>query len=87
MTAVAAAMLVIVVLAAAVLGAVGAWHHLTTSRRARQRLRRWRYLSECRVLGWQAHVVHTVRVGRRAVAERLSRPIAPMRAIRPPAGH
>lgn len=74
MAAVAAALLIIVVVAVAVLAAVGVWHHTATSPRARQKLRRWRYLVRWWWEDWRDEALHVARVWRRALAERLSRP-------------
>ncbi|SDS64107.1 hypothetical protein [Jiangella sp. DSM 45060] len=74
MTAVVVAMLVIVMVATAVLAAVGAYYHLASSAMVRRRLRRWRFLAVARLDDWRAASFHALRVARRGIARRLTRP-------------
>ncbi|SED61015.1 hypothetical protein [Jiangella alba] len=74
MTAVVVAMLVIVMVATAVLAAVGAYYHLAGSAMVRRRLRRWRFLAVARLDDWRAASFHALRVARRGIARRLTRP-------------
>ncbi|NEE03645.1 hypothetical protein [Phytoactinopolyspora halotolerans] len=82
MTAIAVAMLAIVLLATAILALVGAVHELTRTRRGRRWLRRRRYRMQVRTELLGELVAHGLRIGRRAVAERLTRPV-PVRLPRP----
>ncbi|RIQ25240.1 hypothetical protein, partial [Jiangella rhizosphaerae] len=83
MTAVVVAMLAIVMVATAVLAAVGAYYHLAGSSAVRRRLRRWRFLAVARMDDWREGLFHGLRWARRAIARRLARP-AP--AARPAPG-
>lgn len=74
MTAVVVAMLVIVMVATAVLAAVGAYYHLAGSAAVRRRLRRWRFLAVARMDDWREVLFHALRVVRRGIARRLVRP-------------
>ncbi|SDU77367.1 hypothetical protein [Jiangella alkaliphila] len=74
MTAVVVAMLVIVMVATAVLAAVGAYYHLAGSAAVRRRLRRWRFLAVARMDDWREVLFHGLRVVRRGIARRLVRP-------------
>ncbi|TDD64170.1 hypothetical protein E1262_28995 [Jiangella aurantiaca] len=74
MTAVVVAMLAIVMVATAVLAAVGVYYHLAGSAAVRRRLRRWRFLAVARMDDWREAVFHGLRVTRRALARRLVRP-------------
>lgn len=84
MTAVVVAMLAIVMVATAVLAAVGAYYHLAGSPAVQRRLRRWRFLALTRIDDWQQAMFHGLRVVRRGLAQRLIRP-APQPATRPAA--
>lgn len=74
MTAVVVAMLAIVMVATAVLAAVGAYYHLAGSPAVQRRLRRWRFLALTRMDDWQQAVFHGLRMARRGLAQRLTRP-------------
>lgn len=74
MTAVVVAMLVIVMVATAVLAAVGAYHHLAGSAAVQRRVRRWRFLVIARMDDWREAAFHVLRLARRGLARRLSRP-------------
>lgn len=74
MTAVVVAMLGIVIVATGVLAGVGGYHHLAHSPGVQRRLRRWRYVMYWRLYGVRDRALHGLRVLRRAVADRLSRP-------------
>ncbi|WP_129668705.1 hypothetical protein [Phytoactinopolyspora endophytica] len=82
MTAIAVAMLGIVLLATAILGVAGVAHELTRSRRGRRWLRRRRYRMQVRAELVGELVSHHLRVGRRVIAERLSKPV-PVHMPRP----
>jgi hypothetical protein len=82
MTAIAVAMLGIVLLAVAVLGLVGVAHELTRSARGRRWMRRRRYAMRVRAEAAADLVVLGLRAGRRITAQQLSRPM-PTRAARP----
>lgn len=84
MTAVVVAMLVIVMVATAVLAAVGAYYHLAGSAAVQRRLRRWRFLAVARLDDWRETTFHLLRVARRGIARRLARP-APAPAAAPEA--
>lgn len=77
MTAVVIAMLAIVMVATAVLAAVGGYHHLANSPWVKRKLRRWRYVASGRLYGWRETGFHALRVLRRSVAGRLSPSAAP----------
>lgn len=86
MTAVVVAMLMIVMVATAVLAAVGVYYHLAGSAAVRWRLRRWRFLALARLDDWRDAAFHGLRLTRRAVAQRLTRPAtAPVPAPAPAA--
>lgn len=80
MTAVVVAMLAIVMVATAVLAAVGAYYHLAGSAAVQRRLRRWRFIGVTRMDDWREAVFHGLRVARRGLAQRLTRPA---REVRP----
>ncbi|MBB5789979.1 hypothetical protein [Jiangella mangrovi] len=74
MTAVVVAMLAIVMVATAVLAAVGAYYHLAGSAAVQRRLRRWRFLAMTRMDDGREAAFHGLRMARRGLAKRLSRP-------------
>lgn len=76
MTAIATAMLGIVVLATAVLALVGVAHELTRSPRGRRWVRRRRYAMSVRAQAIADLTVLGLRAGRRLVAHQLSRPVS-----------
>ncbi|PSL05883.1 hypothetical protein CLV30_10334 [Haloactinopolyspora alba] len=84
MTAVVVAMLGIVVLATGVLAAVGGYHHFAHSPWFRRRVRRWRYVATLRVDEARESGAQLLRVTRRTVAERLSRPVGGTSRVRAP---
>ncbi|PZF83263.1 hypothetical protein C1I92_13395 [Jiangella anatolica] len=76
------AMLAIVMVATAVLAAVGVYYHLSESAAVRRRLRRWRFLVVARLDDWRAATFHRLRIVRRGLARRLARPApAPSAAV------
>lgn len=81
MTAVVVAMLVIVMVATAVLAAVGAYYYLAGSPAVRRRLRRWRFLAVVRMDDWRDAVFQALRWVRRGLASRLSRPAPTVPAV------
>jgi hypothetical protein len=85
MTAIALAMLGSVLLASAVLALVGLMHELTHSPRGRRWIRRRRYAMQRRNDALVGFVFHGLRLGRRSLAEQLSRP-APVQLPQPPVG-
>ena len=84
MTAVVVAMLGIMILATGVLVAVGGYHHRQHSPRVRRRMRRWRFVATSRIYGTRDLGVRTLRVSRRKLADRLSRPDPGMARVRQP---
>lgn len=82
MTAIAIAMLGIVLVATVVLGIVGAVHELTRSARGRRWVRRRRYAMQVRADAFRGLTAHGLRVSRRALAEQLAQP-APVHVPQP----
>ncbi|WP_298327143.1 hypothetical protein [Haloactinopolyspora sp.] len=84
MTAVVVAMLGIVILATGIIVAVGGYHHLQHSPRVRRRMRRWRFVATSRVYNTRDRSFQVLRLTRRVVAERLSRPVPSATRVRQP---
>lgn len=82
MTAIAIAMLGIVLLATAVLGVVGAVHELSRSARGRRWARRRRYAIQMHAETVREAAAHGLRVSRRTLAEQLAQP-APVHLPQP----